>query len=109
MCTDTAENFTFKCRYSLADQTVTDNYEVTGQDTEALAEGTGTLGYSLSVTTENVEIGDEVSFTVTPTNAGLVYATIKSCDVSYNSEDVTIIGKLIKNLVYCIKYSRPQD
>ena len=96
MCTDTAENFTFKCRYSLADQTVTDNYEVTGQDTEALAEGTGTLGYSLSVTTKNVEIGDDVSFTVTPTNPGLVYATIKSCDVSYDSQDVTIIGMLLK-------------
>ena len=95
VCVDTAENFTFKCKYSLADQTVSDNYDVTGQNTEAQAEGTGTLGYSLSVTTPNVEIGEKVSFRVTPTNPGLVFATIKSCDVSYNGDDVTIIGKLL--------------
>ena len=49
VCIGTAENYTFKCSYSLADQTVTDNFDVSGQDTQTDAENTGTLGYTLEV------------------------------------------------------------
>ena len=95
VCSQVDETITLQCKYSLADQTVTDTFDVTGQDTTATAENTGTLKYNLSVE-DNKAIGDEVTFTITPVNKGLVYATVKSCDVtnnaSGNTDQVTIIG-----------------
>ena len=95
VCSQVDETITLQCKYSLADQTVTDTFDVTGQDTTATAENTGTLKYNLSVE-DNKAIGDEVTFTITPVNKGLVYATVKSCDVTNNAagntDQVTIIG-----------------
>ena len=105
VCVDTGESFTFKCRYPLTDQTVTDQFDVSGQDTESSAANTGkkdyltmifskylgTLGYTLTTDQTN-EIGDEVNFTITPKNPDLVFATVKSCDVSRAGQSITIIG-----------------
>ena len=92
VCTQVAETVTLQCKYSLEEQTIADDsFDVTGQDTAATAENTGTLGYTLAVE-DNKAIGDKVTFTVTPINAGLVYATIKSCDVTRGTDELTIIG-----------------
>ena len=92
VCTQVAETVTLQCKYSLEDVTVADDsFDVTGQDTAATAENTGTLGYSL-VVEDNKAIGDKVTFTITPINSGLVYATIKSCDVTRGDDELTIIG-----------------
>ena len=92
VCTQVAETVTLQCRYSLEEQTIADeSFDVTGQDVAAIAENTGTLDYTLAVSDTNA-IGDKVTFTITPKNAGLVYATIKSCDVTHASDELTIIG-----------------
>ena len=92
VCTQVAETVTLQCKYSLEEQTITDeSFDVTGQDVAALAENTGTLDYTL-VVSDTQAIGDKVTFTITPKNAGLVYATIKSCDVTRDSDELTIIG-----------------
>ena len=43
-------------------------------------------------TDQSTEIGDEVNFTITPSNPDLVFATVKSCDVSRAGQSITIIG-----------------
>ena len=91
VCSEVDETVTLKCKYSLADQDVSDNYQVTGQDTAATAEGTGSLDYTLTVE-DNKNIGDTIKFTITPKNAGLVYATVKSCDVTKDNDALTIVG-----------------
>ena len=92
VCTEVAETVTLQCKYSLADQTIDDTFDVTGQDTTATAEGTGSLDYTL-VVEDNKQIGDTVKFTITPVNTGLVYATVKSCDVTHDNGDaLTIVG-----------------
>ena len=92
VCTQVAETVTLQCKYSLEEQTIADeSFDVTGQDVAAIAENTGTLDYTLAVSDTNA-IGDKVTFTITPKNAGLVYATIKSCDVTRDSDELTIIG-----------------
>ena len=53
-----------------------DSFDVTGQDTVVDAENTGTLEYTLAVD-DSTAIGDDVEFTITPVNSGLVYATVK--------------------------------
>ena len=90
VCVKVAEQITLQCKYSLADQDVTDDFQVTGQDTQATAENTGTLGYTLTV--EDGNIGDQIKFTVSPLNSGLVYATVKSCDVVKGGNQLTIVG-----------------
>ena len=92
VCTEVAETVTLQCKYSLADQTIDDTFDVTGQDTTATAEGTGSLDYTL-VVEDNKAIGDTVKFTITPVNSGLVFATVKSCDVTHDNGDaLTIVG-----------------
>ena len=44
------------------------------------------------VVEDNKEIGDRVKFTITPVNEGLVFATVKSCDVTRGTDELTIIG-----------------
>ena len=90
VCKEVAEQITLKCMYSLADVDLSDDFSVSGQDTLATAENTGTLGYSLEV--NDADIGDPVTFTVIPKNPGLVYATIKSCDVKKGTDEITIVG-----------------
>lgn len=91
VCSQVAEQVTLRCRYSLEDQDLTDDFQVTGQDTTSTAEGVGTLDYTLEVE-QNKAIGDEIKFTVTPVNGGLVYATVKSCDVTRGTAALTIVG-----------------
>ena len=57
----------------------------------ATAENTGTLVYNL-VVEDNKSIGDRIKFTITPVNEGLVFATVKSCDVTRGNDKLTIIG-----------------
>ena len=90
VCTKVAEQITLQCKYSLADQDLTDGFQVTGQDTTATAENTGTLEYNLTV--EDGDIGDQIKFTVSPVNPNLVYATVKSCDVIKGDNELTIVG-----------------
>ena len=92
VCSEVAEKFTMRCKYSLADQTLDEaSFQVTGQDVAKEAENTGTLKYTLSVDDDKA-IGDEITFTITPANLGLVYATVKSCDVTKDTDKLTIIG-----------------
>lgn len=95
VCTGVGETITLQCKYSLADVQIEDSFEVTGQDTATTAEGTGSLGYTLSVE-DNKAIGESVQFTITPVNEGLVYATVKHCEVTNgaadNDDELTIIG-----------------
>ena len=91
LCTEVDETITLQCKYSLADQTVDDSFQVSGQDTAATAEGTGTLDYTITVE-ENKKIGDTVKFTISPVNDNLVFATVKKCDVTRNGQALTIIG-----------------
>ena len=91
LCSEVDETVTLQCKYSLADQTLDDDFEVTGQDTATTAEGTGTLDYTITVE-DNKSIGDTVKFTISPVNDNLVFATVKSCDVTRNNQAVTIIG-----------------
>ena len=91
VCTEVDETITLQCKYSLEDKTVTDSFDVTGQDTSATAEGTGTLDYTITVE-DNKKIGETVKFTISPVNDNLVFATVKSCDVTRNSDALTIIG-----------------
>ena len=102
VCSEVDETITLQCKYSLADQTVTDTFDVIGQDITSTAENTGTLKYNLAVE-DNKAIGDEVIFTITPVNKGLVYATVKSCDVTNsapgNTDEITIIGH---NADHCV-------
>merc|ERR1719454_396252 len=91
LCKDIGESYSFKCKYDLSDQKIKDTFSVTGQDTEATAEGTGTLSYTIEVD-DNVEIGDTVNFTIKPVSPGLVYATATECNVKFNTQEVTIFG-----------------
>ena len=91
VCQAVGSGLTWTCRYSLADQVKTDSYTVTGQDTAATAEGTGTLDYTITVE-DNKKIGETVKFTISPVNDNLVYATVKSCDVKRAGDALTIIG-----------------
>ena len=91
VCSEVGEKFTLRCLYSLEDRAIRKSFDVTGQDTLGSAENTGTLGYNL-VVEENKNIGETIKFTITPVNAGLVYATVKSCDVTKGDKALTIVG-----------------
>ena len=85
VCSAVAEKITVQCKYSLADQILDEApLQVTGQDTQSKAENTGTLKYNLEVDNDK-NIGQDITFKITPVNPGLVYATIKSCDVVRDS------------------------
>ena len=70
------------CTYSLADQILDDDYTVSGQDIAGKRKATGELGYKLTTDADNVEIGDRVHVTITPSNPGLVYARTKWVQVT---------------------------
>ena len=95
VCQKVGSGLTWTCRYSLADQTKTDAYTVTGQDTQATADGIGTLNYVLEVLADK-SIGEQVQFEIRPVNEGLVTADIKHCEVAESADagaaKVSIIG-----------------
>ena len=95
VCQSVGAGLTWTCRYSLADQTKTDAYTVTGQDTQATADGIGTLNYVLEVLADK-SIGEQVQFEIRPVNEGLVTADIKHCEVAESADagaaKVSIIG-----------------
>merc|ERR1712025_554929 len=92
VCEDNGESYTFKCKYDLSDQVISDKFAVTGQDTEATAEGTGTLEYTLTVDDDAVTIGDKINFAIAPKTPGLVFATASECNVKYQNNAITIFG-----------------
>ena len=51
----------------------------------------GKLEYELNVD-PTVIIGQQLEFELRPKNPGLVYATVKSCDVIYNNQAMAIFG-----------------
>jgi len=85
VCVAKGHQFTFTCKYPLADQTVStaDDFTVSGSDTTDSATGTGTLNYALAVDVGAAfAIGNTVTATITPVSSGLVTASILSCEVS---------------------------
>ena len=91
VCSAVAEKITVQCKYSLAEKTIRDDFQITGQNTEAKAESAGTLMYNLEID-DDKNIGQEITFRITPVNSGLVFATIKSCDITKGDDKLTIIG-----------------
>lgn len=95
VCTKTGHDLSFKCEYSLADQTLDQqDFTVSGSDKEATADGIGKLNYALSVDNNaEFKIGSKVTATITPATKNLVDATIKSCTVTHkgNKESVDIV------------------
>ena len=92
VCSAVAEKITVQCKYSLADQTLDDApFQVTGQDSQSEAKNTGILKYNLEVDNDK-NIGQDINFKIIAVNPGLVFATIKSCDVVKDSVKLTIIG-----------------
>ena len=87
---------TFRCRFSLADMDVSNEYGVAGQDQEVdrdnfdgeevVREVYGTLGYKLEIDDSHY-LGGPVTFTIKPVDAGQVAARAKSCDVSKVPEE----------------------
>ena len=92
VCSAAAEKIIVRCKYSLADQTLDETpFQVTGQDTLSEYENNGILKYNLEVDNDK-NIGQDITFMITPVNSGLVYATVKTCDVVKDSVKLTIIG-----------------
>merc|ERR1711892_768191 len=79
VCVAKGHQFTFTCKYPLADQTVStaQDFTVSGSDTTDSATATGTLHYALAV-----DAGNTFTATITPESSGLVTATILSCEVT---------------------------
>jgi len=85
VCVAKGHQFTFTCKYPLADQTIStaQDFTVSGSDTTDSATATGTLHYALAVDAGNTfAIGNTVTATITPESSGLVTATILSCEVT---------------------------
>jgi len=85
VCISKGHQFTFTCKYPLADQTLStaDDFTVSGSDTTDSVTGTGTLSYALTVDAgATFAIGNTVTATITPESSGLVTATILSCEVT---------------------------
>jgi len=85
VCVAKGHQFTFTCKYPLADQTIStaDDFTVSGSDTTDSATGTGTLNYALAVDAGAAfAIGNMVTATITPGSSGLVTATIIGCEVT---------------------------
>merc|ERR1712153_206898 len=97
VCVAKGHQFTFTCKYPLADQTVStaQDFTVSGSDTTDSATATGTLHYALAVDAGNTfAIGNTVTATITPDSSGLVTATILSCEVTNKdvaSQSVSVI------------------
>merc|ERR1711935_257358 len=85
VCVAKGHQFTFTCKYPLADQTIStaQDFTVSGSDTTDSATATGTLHYALAVDAGNTfAIGNTVTATITPESSGLVTATILRCEVT---------------------------
>jgi len=97
VCVAKGHQFTFTCKYPLADQTVStaQDFTVSGSDTTDSATGIGSLNYALAVDAGNTfAIGNTVTATITPDSSGLVTATILSCEVTNKdvaSQSVSVI------------------
>jgi len=96
VCVQTGHALTFTCKYSLADQTKTSTFDVSGHDTVKTANGEGKLNYSLKVTggvgadNDDFQIGNPVSVEIEPANPDLVYARLQDCFVNFNSQSFPI-------------------
>ena len=98
VCSDAGEKIIVQCKYPLEERKIeSDGFSVMGKTVEVEAEtpdaeqATGTLTYTMEVDNDK-NIGQDITFKITPLNPGLVYATIKSCDVILGSRKLTIIG-----------------
>merc|ERR1712021_114734 len=97
VCVAKGHQFTFTCKYPLADQTIStaQDFTVSGSDTTDSATGIGSLNYALAVDAGNTfAIGNTVTATITPESSGLVTATILRCEVTNKdvaSQSVSVI------------------
>merc|ERR1719454_2448167 len=88
ICSDNVSlGYIFTCKYSLEDQVIDQNFNV---DTSIgfEAHGEGQINYSLLVgdneeTGNNVFMGQTVNFKIRPKTEGIVYATVKSCSITF--------------------------
>ena len=84
----------FTCSYELKDQTITSaNFDVKPSEPTDLvtAESSGTINYEL-ILDEQFTLGDNVNFEIVPKTVGVVYATVKSCEVKTSEQQVSIFG-----------------
>jgi len=91
VCRQVGRTYNFQCWYPLRDFDVDSTFQVTGTDHEDHAAGQGNLEYTLAVDSA-VQIGQRFNMKVVPKNPGLVYATVKSCYVMFNEQEVAMFG-----------------
>jgi len=91
VCVATGHTLDFQCKYPLGTRTVKNTFDVSGHDADVDAEGVGELKYTLSVSDNNVDIGDKVAVTVTPLNKNLVFAQLNDCNVQYKDQSVSVL------------------
>merc|ERR1712154_303690 len=87
VCVKTGHALTFTCKYSLADQTKTSTFDVSGHDTVKTANVTGGVGAD----SDDFQIGNPVRVEIEPANPDLVYARLQDCFVNFNSQSFPIL------------------
>jgi len=72
----------FTCRYTLATQTVTSEQNVSGVDQVYNREQSGKFSFSMALAgDDSIQIGQTRSFSISPTQTGLIYASVEQCTV----------------------------
>merc|ERR1712110_85399 len=89
--TTNTQKISFSCAYSLASQTVSNNFEVFGKSINVSRAQRGNLVFDMIVT-PNVNIGARLAFSIVPRTPGAVYFTTKDCKVQHEA--------LTYNLIY---------
>jgi len=115
ICMDTVSvSYSFTCNYSLADQEVDQEVHVQANQVVDSSESTGEgalqydllvgTGDDLSATQFDTVMGEVVNFKISPKTAGIVFATVKSCTISFDTdsgtESINIIGHNAKDMCY---------
>ena len=83
----------FVCSYSLEHQTISTSSVVTGVDINLARQARGHLNYRIDFKSDQIIIGDRLSFDIVPTTPGAVYSRVTSCQVM--NHDKSKIYKLI--------------
>jgi len=81
----------FRCKFPLGIQTVTEDFTVSGSDVVMSRTATGSLSYKIEFDNANVNIGDWNQFKITPSTSGLVHAQVKKCTVSNSDNTASVI------------------
>jgi len=89
LCIGKALKMQFKCKYQLGDQIISSDIEVSGQDENFVATGTGQLIYKMT-SEETVEIGKPIKVSIVPENPDFVFASLKSCNIVFETLTVPL-------------------